>query len=121
MLLEESKNKSSFTFVEDQKTLLLEELVSINEQALDFKDSNLFFYNRETKGQKNTGKESFWLNIYNYLTLFKLAEMALLQPKLINELTSYAAWQAFFESNYFLIKGTRISQYDILHSILRQN
>lgn len=31
MLLEESKNKSSFTFVEDQKTLLLEELVSINE------------------------------------------------------------------------------------------
>ena len=40
----------------------------------------------------------------------------MLQPQILGELTSYAAWQALFDSNFFYIRETRVSQYDIIHS-----
>jgi hypothetical protein len=55
------------------------------------------------------------------MTLFRFAELFLIQPKLVKELTSYAMWQSFWVNNFFYIKGSRISQYEILHSFVRQS
>ena len=64
-------------------------------------------------------KQVFWLNLLNFMTLYKLAEIQLSRPDALQELTSYAMWQAFFENNYIYIQDVKINQLTIYHSILR--
>jgi hypothetical protein len=41
-------------------------------------------------------KETFWLNILNFMTLLKIAEICLINPALMRKMKSYAMWQTMW-------------------------
>lgn len=97
------------TFPQDRVIPLLEKLVKIKSREKELKSVDLYFSMFQDEKKEEHAKQAFWLNIFNYMTLFRFAEIFLIQPKLIKELTSYAMWQSFWLNNFFYIKGARIS------------
>lgn len=63
----------------------------------------------------------FWLNLLNFMTLFRLAEVSIVKPKQIPHLNNYSVWQIFQESNSIYLHDCKLSWYLIHHSILRAN
>jgi hypothetical protein len=97
------------TFPQDRVIPLLEKLVKIKSREKELKSVDLYFSMFQDEKKEEHAKQAFWLNIFNYMTLFRFAEIFLIQPKLIKELTSYAMWQSLWLNNFFYIKGARIS------------
>jgi hypothetical protein len=64
-------------------------------------------------------KQCFWLNILNFMTLYKLAEIKVTTPSILKQFKSFAIWQAFMSNNFIKITGVDLSQELILHAILR--
>lgn len=61
-------------------------------------------------------KQSFYLNIFNYLILFRIAEVMLTcgnKPKVIKSLTNYWMWQQFMHDSYIYINDRKIDAYTI--------
>jgi len=65
-------------------------------------------------------KQCFWLNLLNFMTLYRLAEIKLTKPEALKVLTNYTMWQAFMKCNTICIQGVTLTQFDIYHSVLRQ-
>lgn len=65
-------------------------------------------------------KQAFWLNLINFMTLFRLAETALIKPSLLKKLNSYAAWLTFWEGTFIYISSCKFSWSQIVHTMLRQ-
>jgi hypothetical protein len=45
-----------------------------------------------SKKETETLKQAFWLNMINYLTLQKIAEIALTKPSILKRMNSDAMW-----------------------------
>lgn len=54
-------------------------------------------------------KETFWINLVNFMTLFKIAEISLIKPGFLKKLNNYALWQAFWTTNYIYISECRVN------------
>lgn len=93
-------------------------LAEIHKKAMKLEKTELLFESA-FKQQEETVKQCFWLNILNYMTLYKLAEIKLTKPEVLKKLTEYAMWQSFMINNEITITGVKLSQYVIFHSILR--
>ena len=80
---------------------------------------------KEPRTQKvkhlNELKQAFLLNLINFMTLFRLAETALIKPSLLKKLDSFAAWVAFWESTHIYISKCKYSLTDIVNTLLRQH
>lgn len=61
------------------------------------------------------------LNLVNFMTLFRLAETALIKPSLLKKLDSFAAWVAFWESTSIYISKAKFSLTFIVNTLLRQH
>lgn len=66
-----------------------------------------YVFNLYTKNEQEieTIKQCFWLNILNFMTLFKLAEIKLTTPGVIRQLKLFPIWQAFMKHNHIEITG----------------
>jgi glucan phosphoethanolaminetransferase (alkaline phosphatase superfamily) len=71
------------------------------------------------KEHEEIAKQCFWLNIINFMTLFKLAEIRLINPRLLKQLDRFAIWQSLMTVSFIEISGVRLSQVMIYHQILR--
>ena len=105
---------------ESSKLIMQKNLVEINKKALKLRVSELRFQSAFDQSDNETTKQCFWLNILNFMTLYKLAEIKLTKPEVLKKLTDYSMWQSFMIGNEIEITGHKLSQYDIFHSILRQ-
>lgn len=47
----------------------------------------------------NTMKQCFWLNILNFMTLFRLAEIKLIKPVVFKVLNKFPPWMSFMYKN----------------------
>ena len=76
----EKADPKKFTFPEDQVIPLLEKLVKIKSKAMELKNADLYFsmFDDENPKKEEHAKQAFWLNILNYMTLFRFAEIFLI-------------------------------------------
>lgn len=100
---------NKMTFPEKDIIPLLQQLVKIKKEEMELRNVDLYFCMFEDPKKEQCAKQAFWLNILNYMTLFRFAEIFLIQPKLAKELTSYAMWQSFWVNNLIYIKGCKVS------------
>jgi hypothetical protein len=106
---------------EAKQIQMLTELQKVSEKAKKFQNYEFVFIAFEEKGKDcELNKMAFWLNIFNFLTLFRIAEICLNKPSILKKLTQPTMWQSFQANNWFWISGARLSQYDILYSILAE-
>lgn len=97
-----------------------DELYAIKLQVKKFANYQFSFESpSNNKDHEETVKQCFWLNILNFMTLFKLAEIRLTTPSILKQFKSFAIWQSFMRINCIEISGEKLSQEQILHSILR--
>ena len=77
---------------------------------------------KRTPKLKNSNelKQAFLLNLINFMSLFRLAETALIKPSLLKKLDSFAAWVAFWESTHIYISSCKLSLTEIVNTLLRQ-
>lgn len=64
-------------------------------------------------------KEMFWVNILNFMTLLKIAEICVINPALMRRMKSYSMWQTLWQYNKIYISECKLSQYTIFNTILR--
>lgn len=106
----------------DMKPAVLEsvqdELYAIKLKVKKFANFQ-FSFESAFKEHEETVKQCFWLNILNFMTLFKLAEIKLTTPSILSKFKSFAIWQSFMRNNCIEISGEKLSQEQIFHSIVR--
>jgi len=104
----------------EYKESRLKELMEIKKKAKKMYGRK-FVFNQYTKNVEEfeTIKQCFWLNILNFMTLYKLAEIKVTTPSILKQFKSFAIWQAFMSNNFIKITGVDLSQELILHAILR--
>lgn len=73
------------------KIVMQKQLVEINKKALKLKDSELLFESAFNSHEELV-KQCFWLNLLNYMTLYKLAEFKLTKPEVFKKLSDYSMW-----------------------------
>lgn len=67
-----------------------------------------------SKLKNSKTKICFWLNVYNFLTIFTI-----IYKKEV--LSNYYEWYRFFKNSYFYIGGYEVSLYEIENCILTNN
>jgi len=55
------------------------------------------------------------------MTLLRIAEICLINPAVMRRMTCFAMWQTMWVSNKIYVSECKLSQYDILNTILRPN
>jgi hypothetical protein len=106
----------------EYKESRLKELMEIKKKAKKMYGRK-FVFNQYTKNVEEfeTIKQCFWLNILNFMTLFKLAEIKLTYPNPLRQLKLFPTWQAFMLYNSIDITGIRITQQQIFHKVIRHH
>ena len=89
------------------------------------KGSNVYQYINvfeDSEGEYDDGdviKQCFLLNLINLMTLVRLTEIIVLKHQSLQMIDSYPLWQDFMENNTIRVCGDEISQYHLVHSVLR--
>jgi len=79
----------------DHRPLDPDVLPSVQNELLEIKKrvdkmaNQHFVFECTVKEHEETVKQCFWLNIINFMTLFKLAEIKLTQPRILKEMTKF--------------------------------
>lgn len=85
-----------------------EELAKIREKA-NKKLAKKFVFTGVQQGHQDMMKQCFWLNIINFMTLFRLAEIKLMKPSVLKQLNNFHMWCGFMQKNTIEISGVKLS------------
>jgi len=55
------------------------------------------------------------------MTLFKIAEICLIEPTLMKKMNCYAMWQTMWRHNTIYISDCKLNQWQIFNTILRSD
>ncbi len=61
----------------------------------DYKIECISLYEKAHTEFIEISKQVFWLNIINYMTIVRIAEIILMKPEVLKSVNCYAMWQAF--------------------------
>lgn len=104
-----------FVVKQEETHLLKQQLKEIKQRSLKLRGQKFMFL------CEDAARQVFWLNIVNYMTLQRMAELALLKPQVLRSLNGYASWQTFWDTTKIHITNEEFSVSKILFSMLRQH
>jgi hypothetical protein len=111
-----------FTFQTDQQPELVQRLKTIRLRSDKLRQTRFDCHKQGLSQEENEVlKQAFWLNLINFLTLYKLAEISLVQPGILKRMDSFAMWHTFWESTTVYISKLKVSLSTIIFSFLRQH
>lgn len=64
-------------------------------------------------------KQSFFLNLCNFMILYQLALLLISNPEAIEKLTSFNMWQAFLDNTTITLNGCKLKAITIMQVILK--
>lgn len=109
-----------FVIKADQAPMLKDQLRQIKQMTESLRCARLVHALNQTYEEVEVMKQAFWLNIVNFMTLFRMAELALLKPQVLKNMNGYATWQTFWDSATIKITQQPFNISKILFTMLRQ-
>lgn len=111
-----------FTFQSDQQPELVQRLKTVRLRSDKLRQTRFDCHKQGLSQEENEVlKQAFWLNLINFLTLYKLAEISLVQPGILKRMDSFAMWHTFWETTTVYISKLKVSLSTIIFSFLRQH